>query len=181
MNGVRRFLAVATSSSSPPANGPDSPTAKSSPGVFSNGPSWPPQAPTAHVPIPQPSPQSTPPLFFKKDLVGRQKQQPPTPPPDDDALSFPFNPGSPASSASTSRVPQNRMIKRKTPPQVQSLSEIDWKRATGGSVTSSTTTVRDEFIISLLASQAVVDSREFDILTSEQIDDLKKVRSQPCI
>jgi hypothetical protein len=36
---------------------------------------------------------------------------------------------------------------------------------------------RDELLISLLASEAVVDSRDFEILSSEEVDDLKKVRS----
>lgn len=35
---------------------------------------------------------------------------------------------------------------------------------------------RDELLISLLASQAVVDSRDFEILGSEDVDELKKAR-----
>lgn len=35
---------------------------------------------------------------------------------------------------------------------------------------------RDELLMSLLASEAVVDSREFEILSSEEVEELKKVR-----
>ncbi len=35
---------------------------------------------------------------------------------------------------------------------------------------------RDELLLSLLASDAVVDSREFEILGFEEVDELKKVR-----
>lgn len=36
---------------------------------------------------------------------------------------------------------------------------------------------KDELLISLLSSEAVVDSRESDILTSEEVDELKRVRT----
>lgn len=35
---------------------------------------------------------------------------------------------------------------------------------------------RDELLMSLLASEAIVDSREFEILSSEEVEELKKVR-----
>jgi Up-regulated During Septation len=35
---------------------------------------------------------------------------------------------------------------------------------------------RDELLMMLLTSQAVLDSREFEILSAEEVDDLKKVR-----
>jgi hypothetical protein len=37
---------------------------------------------------------------------------------------------------------------------------------------------RDELLLSLLASEAVVESRDFTILNSEEVDELKKVRFQ---
>ena len=48
----------------------------------------------------------------------------------------------------------------------------DWKRS------SSLLNTRDELLISLLASEAVVDSREFDILSSEEVEELKKARKE---
>jgi hypothetical protein len=35
---------------------------------------------------------------------------------------------------------------------------------------------KDELLMSLLASEAVVDSRDSEILSSEQVEELKKVR-----
>lgn len=48
----------------------------------------------------------------------------------------------------------------------------------GSSVVTST---KDELIIELLASEAVVDSREYDILGAEQVEELKKVLSFPLL
>jgi hypothetical protein len=50
--------------------------------------------------------------------------------------------------------------------------EPDWRPSSG------TLNTRDELLISLLASQAVVDSRDFEILGSEEVDELKKARLQ---
>jgi hypothetical protein len=48
-------------------------------------------------------------------------------------------------------------------------SDPGWKRDSGDLST------RDELLMSLMASDAVIDSREFDILSAEEIEDLKKV------
>jgi Up-regulated During Septation len=48
----------------------------------------------------------------------------------------------------------------------------DWKRSSG----PLNLNTRDELLISLLASQAVVDSGDFEILGSEEVDELKKAR-----
>lgn len=45
-----------------------------------------------------------------------------------------------------------------------------WKRASGP------VDARDELLISLLASEAGLDSRDFDILSAEDVEELKKVR-----
>ena len=169
MNGVRRLLAVAGSASPPTAPSSESKAIHVAYNPV-NGPSWPPQSPV----IPQTPPQATPPTFRKE--VDRLKQQPPLPPEDDPFSSNAAYSGSiPGSPPSTTSTP-HRTIKRKSPPQAQSLTEIDWKRVTGGSISSTTTSnVRDELLMSLLASQALVDSRDLEILTSEQVDELKKV------
>ena len=36
-------------------------------------------------------------------------------------------------------------------------------------------TTRDELLMSLMASEAVIDCREFNILGTEEVEDLKKV------
>lgn len=48
-------------------------------------------------------------------------------------------------------------------------TDPSWKRTSGNLDT------RDELLISLMASEAVIDSRQFDILTAEEVDELKKV------
>ncbi|KAF8076740.1 Up-regulated during septation-domain-containing protein [Lyophyllum atratum] len=174
MNGVRRFLGAATAStsSSPPSATVDPPTAPLS---FSakaiNGPSWPPSSPTTATP-------PTPPLSFKKEPSRQRFDSPP--PPDGEQTrtstsdsNFRQSAGS-SSSPSSSRVPPNRLTLRKTVAHSQSPPDADWKRSSAASSSSGTANTRDELLLSLLASQAVVDSREFEILGSEQIDDLTK-------
>lgn len=36
--------------------------------------------------------------------------------------------------------------------------------------------IRDDLLMSLLASEAIVDSRGFEVLSSEEVEELKKVR-----
>lgn len=50
-----------------------------------------------------------------------------------------------------------------------SRSQTEWKRSSGPLNT------RDELLMSLLTSEAVVDSRDFEILSAEDIEELKKV------
>lgn len=40
---------------------------------------------------------------------------------------------------------------------------------------STLSTTRDELLMSLMASEAVVDSREYDVLNAEEVEELKKV------
>lgn len=42
--------------------------------------------------------------------------------------------------------------------------------------TSTVLNTRDELLISLLASEAVVESRDFEIFSAEEVEELKKVR-----
>ena len=49
------------------------------------------------------------------------------------------------------------------------LSESGWEQSSG------LLNTRDELLMSLMASEAVVDSRGFDILTAEEVEDYKKV------
>lgn len=120
--------------------------------VFSqkSGPSWPPTTPP---------PQSTPNL----------KKERPKPPATDDSLNhartlstqsqhLPNHTSSPSSSS------LNRISRKSV-----NLSEPGWKRNSGPLNT------RDELLMSLMASEAVVDSRGFDILTAEEVEDYKKV------
>jgi len=43
------------------------------------------------------------------------------------------------------------------------------------------TNTRDALLLSLLSSEAMVESREYEILSAEEVEELKKVRAiQPC-
>lgn len=71
-------------------------------------------------------------------------------------------------SGPSSPILQGRGITRKS--VNKSNADVDVKRSSGF------TNTRDELLFSLLASDAVVDSREFLVLTSEEVEELKKVR-----
>ena len=108
------------------------------------------------------SPTSTQPLFFKK------KQQS-----DDDNHSrsiSTFSTPSPTRSSQylLSNSPPSSSINRISRKSIN-LSDSGWKRNSGPLNT------RDELLMSLMASEAVVDSRGFDILTAEEVEDYKKV------
>ncbi|KAK2465994.1 hypothetical protein APHAL10511_001635 [Amanita phalloides] len=191
MNGVRRLLGAATgSSSSPPAalNLTDSsqhlPLTSSS--IFSpnTGPSWPPASLTTPLPRDGSITSVTPALVVKKD-----KPQPPIPAEphgrksssdnlihsrgrsSTSVLGAKPNGSSPVSTPSSSPyIGPSRLITRKSVPKPDPDADWkpDWKRS------STLLNTRDELLISLLASEAVVDSREYDILNSEEVEDLKK-------
>ncbi|KAF8897864.1 Up-regulated during septation-domain-containing protein [Infundibulicybe gibba] len=172
MNGVRRFLGAATSSSVPPTPQTDSPI---TPLVFSPkqpiGPSWPPQSPDKPKPPLPPDADDDPAgnTSFQSSrsstsVMSSTRGHIPfsTPPSGDIPLSPPY---SPLSGPSSSRLSQpNHQVLRKP---VAALPGTEFKRLSG-------LNTRDELLISLLASEAIVDSREFEILCSEEVEELKK-------
>ncbi|KAL1721714.1 Up-regulated during septation-domain-containing protein [Schizophyllum commune] len=169
MNGVRRFLGAATAS--PPPASEDAPVVP--PLVPRNGPSWPPNNAGSPDSSPYTSPKmNTAALFLRKD---KQKAPPPPPLPNDD--------DSPGSSARTSGVSSmmtsqgqtsatsspsrpSMSLDKSTP--IPGSSRSEWKRS------STLVNLRDELLVSLLASEAAIDSRDFEILSSEEVEDLKK-------
>ncbi|KAI3610733.1 involucrin repeat protein [Moniliophthora roreri] len=198
MNGVRRFLAgVQQSSTSPPPEPPPAAAplniSKSS-SNSSPGPSWPPQSPTLSPessPISPKLSSSVPALSFTKN-----KKQPPLPPLDEPPSSghrsqsskssvslspistkndaLPPIPG-PSSPPQLQRPPISRVQTRKPAPSPD--PEINGEPSgaiTNGKRSSGPINMRDELLLSLLASEAVVDSREFTILSAEDVEELKK-------
>ncbi|KAJ7129229.1 Up-regulated during septation-domain-containing protein [Mycena epipterygia] len=144
--GVRRFLASATGTTSPPPAEP----LPLKPGT----PSWPPQSPAV-----APSSPTTAPLFLRKD-----KQDEPEAPRSPARAQKPLTNGSPQTPSPTRLLPSS--LSRMPPPPT--------RLSTSRTTTQSPLNTRDELLISLLASEAVVDSRDFEILSSEEVDDLKK-------
>ncbi|KAJ6616211.1 Up-regulated during septation-domain-containing protein [Mycena sp. CBHHK59/15] len=144
--GVRRFLASATASTSPPASDP--------PPLKPGAPTWPPQSAGA-----TPTSPTTAPLFLRKDKQD-DAEAPRSPARMQKALK------SPSSSASASPKQQ--------PPSTMSRVPPPTRLSTSRTGIQGPLNTRDELLISLLASEAVVDSRDFEILSSEEVDDLKK-------
>ena len=106
------------------------------------------------------TPESTQPLFLKKK-----------PPSDDDNHSRPhFSTPSPTRShhLPNNSPPSSSSLNRTSRKSVN-LSESGWRQNSG------ILNTRDELLMSLMASEAVVDSRGFDILTAEEVEDYKKV------
>ena len=62
------------------------------------------------------------------------------------------------------------------PPLLMRVAEL----SRGGSErrTSAVLSSKDDLLLSLLASEAIVDSRGFEILSAEEVEELKKVRTQ---
>ncbi|KAJ6561493.1 Up-regulated during septation-domain-containing protein [Mycena vulgaris] len=145
--GVRRFLASATGTTSPPPSEPVP--------LKSGAPSWPPQSPPV-----APSSPTTAPLFLRKD---KEEQEPPRSPA---RVQKPLANGSPQSPSPSRQQQLPSPLSRVPPPPT--------RLATSRTATQSPLNTRDELLISLLASEAVVDSRDFEILSSEEVDDLKK-------
>ncbi|KAG2013231.1 hypothetical protein CC2G_010164 [Coprinopsis cinerea AmutBmut pab1-1] len=192
MNGVRRFLGAATSSSQSPPQEPQTPPQQSAAPLFSpkvatatasptSNPNWSPSH-SGGLSFSS-SPKSTAALFLKKD-----RPKPPIPNGDNVSLhnrsgSFTRSsgyarspspmggtgPNSPSSMTSSPRrvpVPSEHTLSRAS----TSASSSQWnpKRASGPLNT------RDELLMSLMASEAVVDSREYQILGTEEVEELKK-------
>ena len=121
------------------------------------GPSW---SPTSTS-----SPESTQPLFLKKKL-----------PSDDDNHSRSLS-----NFSTPSPTRSQYLLNSSPPPSSSSLNRISRKSVNlseslaGWKQNSGQLNTRDELLMSLMASEAVVDSRGFDILSAEEVEDYKKV------
>ncbi|KAI0047335.1 hypothetical protein FA95DRAFT_1559169 [Auriscalpium vulgare] len=163
MNGVRRFLGgvgagaigtntittSATTTEPPPWNAPKPITiGSSSTSVPSSSSSS--SSPTKELPL-------TPGLLIRKD-----RKAPPTP--TEPPVAGPSSP-----------------TKRKPPPERDVDSEWTYVGSNGASTNGSSTqgsggvsSRRDALLMSLLSSEAVVDSRGYEIMSAEDVEDLKK-------
>ncbi|TFY58117.1 hypothetical protein EVG20_g8274 [Dentipellis fragilis] len=164
MNGMRRFLGGGSGTPPPasavplPAVTPLSLGNKSPAGSPSTSPS---KDVFSLDGIPSPS---TPGLKIRKD---KQRSRPPTPengrPATNGSSGIPRRPvpSSPRSGLASLSI-------RKSAPLSENGNGGEWKRASGFMNT------RDELLISLLSSEAVVESRGYDILNAEEVEELKK-------
>lgn len=154
MNGVRRFLSGSTAGPDPPQH---TPVAQISPLSLNNKPSWPPTDNDQETNALTESPvNTTSPLSLKRDR----------PRPQDEDQHLPSS--SRADSVRTTSPP--RRAARIAHPNATPLT-VDHRNGEDGYST------RDELLLSLLASEAVVECQGHEILSSEQVEELKKVRS----
>ncbi|KAF9814377.1 hypothetical protein IEO21_05111 [Rhodonia placenta] len=200
MNGVRRFLTgggTPTSSTFPqsPPSPPSqyatitpSPPKSTAPLAISAKPSWPPsplQSPTELSPVTSPK-VTTAALFLRKD---RQKPLPSASEDTQGIASF-HSPqssresngvGSPARSQASVQMSSPVAGPSSPRPLPSRVSELSRKLVERPGVTtldlkrnSEMGSTRDDLLIDLLASEAIVDSRGCEILTSEEVEELKK-------
>ncbi|KAH8118632.1 Up-regulated during septation-domain-containing protein [Phellopilus nigrolimitatus] len=197
MNGVRRLLGGATQrSQSPPTSIPVStepppqpPFQTTAPLALSSKPSWPPTSTTATTngyPNGRPdsassSTTNTSAAYvnggLSKSFVSRQNSLENDSRPQSLGSSMSSPPqkpvpvSSPGSSPTSALRSPNALAGPSSPskPVPSRVAQLRaWKRASG------TVDTRDELLMSLLASEAIVESREFDILNSEDVEELKK-------
>ncbi|OSX59393.1 hypothetical protein POSPLADRAFT_1150078 [Postia placenta MAD-698-R-SB12] len=200
MNGVRRFLTgggTPTSSTFPqsPPSPPSqyatitpSPPKSTAPLAISAKPSWPPsplQSPTELSPVTSPK-VTTAALFLRKD---RQKPLPSASEDTQGNASFHSPQSSRESNGVGSPARGQASVQMSSPvagpssprPLPSRVSELSRKLVERPGVTtldlkrnSEMGSTRDDLLIDLLASEAIVDSRGCEILTSEEVEELKK-------
>lgn len=181
MNGVRRFLSGSSGSTPEPA--PLSPAPATAPLIISAKSTWPPSPPFVQSPTGSLDnyPGTTAALSFRKDKKTSL-------PPEEDStgnLSFQSTRSSNSYPSRHSSVPQSPVAGPSSPrappmpPRVSQLSRksagAEWKRS------SQMLNIRDDLLMSLLASEAIVDSRGCEILSAEEVEEMKKVRYSPQI
>ncbi|KAH9912391.1 Up-regulated during septation-domain-containing protein [Fomitopsis serialis] len=199
MNGVRRFLAgggtpptaqqfPVSPSTPPPGPTLESPFQSPAPLAVPPKPTWPPspvQSPTdSSPPDPVDSPKTTTAgLFFRKDrqrplptastfdegVVGNGSFHSPQSSRESNGISPPRSNGSSGQLSSPGAGPSSP---RPLPTRVSELSRKPV--AMELRPTSMVYNARDDLLISLLASEAIVDSRGCEILSAEEVEELKK-------
>ncbi|KAM5534401.1 hypothetical protein V8D89_011868 [Ganoderma adspersum] len=184
MNGVRRFLGGGTATSTPPsATSPLLSAASSSSPPATNPlnlqpkPSWPPTAspPTNGVTL-EDSPKGTAALFFRKDR-SRQGTNGASSRSDEDTGNSSFQSSRDSvDSGRTSTQPSSPVAGPSSPriPIPARVAELARKPADAERRSSMMLSVKDDLLMSLLSSEAIVDSRGYDVLSAEEVEELKK-------
>ena len=184
MNGVRRFLAGGTATSTPPSATsplPSSTPPSTTPLNLPSKQSWPPtSSPPQNGIALEDGLKTTPALFFRKDRSrtttngagGSSKS-------DEDTGNSSFQSSRDSvESGRTSTQPSSPVAGPSSPrmPIPMRVAELSRKPADGERRNSAMLSSKDDLLLSLLASEAIVDSRGFDILSAEEVEELKKVR-----
>ncbi|CDO77018.1 hypothetical protein BN946_scf184380.g3 [Trametes cinnabarina] len=183
MNGVRRFLGGGTSTPPPQTSPlpPSTPPSSTNPLNVPPKPSWPPTSspPQNGAAALEESPKmTTAALFFRKD------RQRPLPGPststksDEDTGNSSFQSSRDSvESGRTSTQPSSPVAGPSSPrfPVPMRVAELARKPVDAESGRSSIfLSSKDDLLMSLLASEAIVDSRGFEVLSAEEVEELKK-------
>ncbi|KAI0638527.1 Up-regulated during septation-domain-containing protein [Trametes polyzona] len=188
MNGVRRFLGGGTGSVTSTPSSQTSPLPPSSPPSSTNPlnvppkPSWPPSSPPqngAALAADESPKMTTAALFFRKD---RQRPPPNGAPAsasrsDEDTGNSSFQSSRDSvDSGRTSTQPSSPVAGPSSPrmPMPMRVSELSRKPVDGDARRSSILSSKDDLLMSLLASEAIVDSRGCEVLSAEEVEELKK-------
>ncbi|KAI9000693.1 Up-regulated during septation-domain-containing protein [Trametes punicea] len=186
MNGVRRFLGggAGSATSTPPSQTPPLPPSTPPPSSTNPlnvppKPSWPPSSPPQNGNALDESPKmTTAALFFRKD-----RQRPPPGPStstksDEDTGNSSFQSSRDSvESGRTSTQPSSPVAGPSSPrmPMPMRIAELARKPIDGeGRRSSMLLSAKDDLLMSLLASEAIVDSRECEVLSAEEVEELKK-------
>jgi hypothetical protein len=182
MNGVRRFLGGGL----PASNSPPPTPSDVSPLTITSKPSWPPSPDQTHTDSPAETPNQSP--STRKD---RQRMPQSAKEHSGNMLNHAGRPingtflMSPTGSQPSFASLPSQSFSPNPPFSGQLLSDVTNQSSrnsfnsqdSAGNRTSSPLNTRDELLISLLASEAVVDSRGFQMLSAEEVDELKKAGS----
>ncbi|KAI0329553.1 hypothetical protein GY45DRAFT_1324842 [Cubamyces sp. BRFM 1775] len=186
MNGVRRFLGGGAGSTTTTPSSQTAPLPPSTPPPSSTNPlnvppkpSWPPSSPPQNGTTLEDSPKmTTAALFFRKD-----RQRPPPGPStstksDEDTGNSSFQSSRDSvESGRTSTQPSSPVAGPSSPrmPMPMRVAELTRKPVDGDGRRSSTVfSTKDDLLLSLLASEAIVDSRGCEVLSAEEVEELKK-------
>ncbi|KAJ8487534.1 hypothetical protein ONZ51_g4097 [Trametes cubensis] len=186
MNGVRRFLGGGAGSTTSTPSSQTAPLPPSTPPPSSTNPlnvppkpSWPPSSPPQNGVALEDSPKmTTAALFFRKD-----RQRPPPGPStstksDEDTGNSSFQSSRDSvESGRTSTQPSSPVAGPSSPrmPMPMRVAELTRKPVDGDGRRSSTLlSTKDDLLLSLLASEAIVDSRGCEVLSAEEVEELKK-------
>ncbi|RPD66826.1 hypothetical protein L226DRAFT_608117 [Lentinus tigrinus ALCF2SS1-7] len=181
MNGVRRFLGGGTGSVTSTPSSQNIPLPSSTPPPGSTNPlnlpskaSWPPTAsPPPNGASLEDSPKTTAALFFRKD----RQRPPPSSKSDEDTGNSSFQSSRDSlESGRTSTQPSSPVAGPSSPriPMPIRVAELTRKPVDGEKRMSAMLNSKDDLLMSLLASEAIVDSRGFEILSAEEVEELKK-------
>lgn len=190
MNGVRRFLGGGAVQGLPSEPGSSPPTSNTSPLAVTGKPSWSPSAPANPSSKSSGSPSSNLGTAAQGLFIRKDKQKPLPPSTSQDVGSSSTQPGRSGTSISSFKYPSRNQTTsspatsspKRLPGSLPNSPNAGPTRAQHRKSstqtdkrTSGLLNNRDELLMSLLASEAVVDSRDFEVLSAEDVEDLKRV------